>query len=126
MIGGTEMITNFGKELRKLRIDNDELLKDMANKLGVTISYLSAVEHGKREVPDDWIDTISELYQLSDVEKDNLEDLAYMSKNKVSIDLLEVNDKKKNTALAFARKFDNLSDEEINKINKILNNKEED
>lgn len=126
MIGGTEMITNFGKELRKLRIDNDELLKNMADKLGVTISYLSAVEHGKREVPDDWIDTISELYQLSDAEKDNLEDLAYMSKNKVSIDLLEVNDKKKNTALAFARKFDNLSDEEINKINKILNNKEDD
>ena len=126
MIGGTEMITNFGKELRKLRIDNDELLKDMADKLGVTISYLSAVEHGKREVPDDWVDTISKLYQLSDAEKDNLEDLAYMSKNKVSIDLLEVNDKKKNTALAFARKFDNLSDEEINKINKILNNKEDD
>ena len=120
------MITNFGKELRKLRIDNDELLKDMADKLGVTISYLSAVEHGKREVPDDWVNTISKLYQLSDAEKDNLEDLAYMSKNKVSIDLLEVNDKKKNTALAFARKFDNLSDEEINKINKILNNKEDD
>ena len=39
------MLTNFGKALRKLRIDNNELLKDMALKLEVTVSYLSAVEN---------------------------------------------------------------------------------
>ena len=44
------MLTNFGKALRKLRIDNNELLKDMALKLEVTVSYLSAVENGKRDV----------------------------------------------------------------------------
>ena len=43
------MITPFGKYLRKLRIDHDEKLKDMAAKLGVTGSYLSAVEIGKRD-----------------------------------------------------------------------------
>ena len=46
------MITNFGKFLRKLRIDNNEFLKDMAARLGVTVAYLSAIEHGKRDVPD--------------------------------------------------------------------------
>ena len=37
-------VTEFGKFSRKLRIENDELLRDMANKLGVTASYLSAEE----------------------------------------------------------------------------------
>ena len=47
------MLTEFGKCLRKIRIDKAELLKDMAEKLQVTSAYLSAVEHGKREIPDD-------------------------------------------------------------------------
>lgn len=38
------MLTKFGKELRKIRIENDEILKDMADKLNVTAAYLSAVE----------------------------------------------------------------------------------
>ena len=39
------MITNFGKFLRKLRVDHNEFLKDMAARLGVTVAYLSAIEH---------------------------------------------------------------------------------
>lgn len=45
-------LTEFGKFSRKLRIDNGELLKDMAIKLNVTVSYLSAVEIGKRNIPE--------------------------------------------------------------------------
>ena len=47
-------LTEFGKFSRKLRIDNGELLKDMAIKLNVTVSYLSAVEIGKRNIPEKW------------------------------------------------------------------------
>ena len=42
------MLTSLGKFLRKLRIDNNELLKDMAQKLNVSVSFLSAVENGKK------------------------------------------------------------------------------
>lgn len=38
------MVTAFGKFLRILR----EILKDMAEKLNVTSSFLSAVENGKK------------------------------------------------------------------------------
>lgn len=60
------MLTNFGKFNRKLRIDNNEKMKDMAQKLGVTSSYLSAVEHGKRRVPIVWIDKIAGYYKLTE------------------------------------------------------------
>ena len=50
------MLTGFGKELRKLRIMAGELIRDMADKLEVTASYLSAVETGKRQVPNARID----------------------------------------------------------------------
>ena len=45
------MITEFGKALRKLRIDRGETLKIMADNLEMTSSYLSAIECGKRNIP---------------------------------------------------------------------------
>ena len=44
------MLTEFGKALRRIRLDNDELLKDMADKLKVSSAYLSAVENGKKNL----------------------------------------------------------------------------
>ena len=45
------MLTSIGRFLRKLRIDQGEILKDMAEKLGVTVSFLSSVENGKKKCP---------------------------------------------------------------------------
>ena len=42
------MLTSFGKFCRKLRINNGELLYDMAEKLDVSSAFLSKVENGKR------------------------------------------------------------------------------
>ena len=58
------MLTSFGRQLRYIRRDNYQLLKDMAGLLNVSSSYLSAVEMGKRNVPEGWPDKIGELYKL--------------------------------------------------------------
>jgi transcriptional regulator with XRE-family HTH domain len=57
--------TSAGRFLKKLRVDNNETAVIMAGKLGVTASFLSAVECGKREFPVRWLDEISSLYGLS-------------------------------------------------------------
>ena len=41
-------MTPFGKRLRTLREERGILLKDMAADLGVSATYLSALEHGRR------------------------------------------------------------------------------
>ena len=41
-----DMLTALGKFLKKLRVDRNEVLKDMSARLGVTASFLSAVENG--------------------------------------------------------------------------------
>ena len=66
------MVTEFGKFTRKLRVDSDELMKDMAKKLGVTTSYLSAVEVGKRKVPTSWGELINENYELTEEQSSEL------------------------------------------------------
>ena len=59
------MLTSIGKFLRKLRIDRGEILKDMAEKLDVTVSFLSAVENGRKKMPSSWNARICSLYDLS-------------------------------------------------------------
>jgi len=59
------MTNNFGKLLRKLRIENDEKLRDMAKKLGVSIAYLSYVERGDRNIPLSWIDLLPKFYKIT-------------------------------------------------------------
>ena len=49
-----ERLSDFAIFCRKLRIDNNQILKEMADLLDVSSSYLSAVENGKRNIPNDW------------------------------------------------------------------------
>ena len=65
-------LTEFGKFSRKLRIDNGELLKDMAIKLNVTPSFLSMVETGRRSIPKKWEEEIEKIYSLSLKQKEEL------------------------------------------------------
>lgn len=44
-------MTPFGDRMRKLRAEREITLKEMADGLGVSSAYLSALEHGKRGRP---------------------------------------------------------------------------
>ncbi len=46
------MLTEFGKAIRKIRLDKGEILKDMAKRLGISSAFLSAVENGRKNVPE--------------------------------------------------------------------------
>ncbi|HJA81040.1 MAG TPA: helix-turn-helix domain-containing protein [Candidatus Mediterraneibacter intestinipullorum] len=116
------MLTRFGKRLRTLRIEENQRLKDMADKLGVTAAYLSAVENGKRRVPDSWIATLTDEYGLSPEEERELQKLAYedQMKKDIKINLENANNSEIGLAMSFARRFRNLSDEQVNELQKIL------
>nr|DAY97236.1 MAG TPA: helix-turn-helix domain protein [Caudoviricetes sp.] len=114
------MLTEFGKVLRKIRIDHNEILKNMADKLDVTVSYLSAIENGKREVPNGWVERIAQFYDLSENDINIMYEALYNSKKKVSIDLENLNGSKRQAAIAFAREFNDLSEEDVRDILKML------
>lgn len=67
--------TEYGKYLKKLRIDKDKTLAAMAKDMGIAPSYLSAIESGERVIPVDFTEKISEKYSLDDTAKDELREL---------------------------------------------------
>ena len=106
-----------------MRIDHEEYLKDMAGKLNVTVAYLSAVENGNREVPDAWIDKLTEIYHLSVGERKELQNYAYEKKESIKIDIAGIQQEERELALAFARSFRSLSDEERKTMHEIFKNR---
>lgn len=115
------MITDFGKQLRKIRIDEQELLADMAQKLGVSSAYLSAVETGKRNIPDAWLQKIISVYKLPEERAQTLTDSFFYSKPVVKIELSQATEQQKTTALSFAKALDGLSDSDLEKIMTVVN-----
>lgn len=118
------MITEFGKEIRKLRIDLGITLFEMAKDTGVSSSFLSAMENGKKAVSDEYIDVLAEKFEFVQNAKDHFLKLADKTKKEVRINLSNNGNKSNELATSFARKFSELSDEQIEKIKFILNNKE--
>ena len=99
---------------------HEEILKDMADKLGVTPAYLSAVEVGKRNIPAEWFNTITSIYALSVNEQQDLQEAIDSSIKQIKIDLDNYSERQKQTAAMFARKLSTLNDTELEKLFKIF------
>ena len=116
-------VTELGKALRKLRIDRSETLGDMAEKLSITSSYLSAIEKGKRPAPDGLTDKISDLYELGSEIRSELASAADKTLQAVKLSLDGSSDSKREAALCFARSFDDLDDDTAESVLKLLRKK---
>ena len=113
-------MNRLGKFLRKLRIERGELLFDMAQKLGVSSAFLSAVENDKRSAPVAWIDVLAAEYQLCDAQLTELSEAISDSIKQIRMEVGNVSSSKRNCALAFARHFDDFSEDEIERIMSFL------
>jgi len=84
---GTYM-TPFGHSVRSIRSRQGITLTELANELGITVSYLSAIELGKRrKVPEELLKKISDSLGVSIQEREQLGILARKSSSAVDIPL---------------------------------------
>ena len=117
------MRTALGSFLKQLRIENDEILKNMADKLGVRSAFLSAVENGKKKMPESWYGKLSDLYELSEEQMENLKQANMESQDSLELNIANSSDQNRRLAISFARQFDSLDDETTTKIMRLLNKK---
>lgn len=113
------MITKLGKELRKLRIDRGLRLYDMAESIGISTAMLSAVETGRKAAPDDLVNRLAKKYKEVASRQADLERLADMTKKEVRM-ALDSRENATELAVAFARRFRELTDEQIVQVKEVL------
>lgn len=118
------MLTSLGKELRKIRLDLGITLFDMAKQASMSSAMLSAIETGKKAAPDTLIPELAKHFHLVEERADDLQRMADLTKKEVRFNL----DSRENAtelALAFARNFGSLTDDQISRMKKMISNNKE-
>lgn len=110
--------TELGKELRKLRIDHHERMLDMAQKLGRSVAFLSAVEVGRKPPPHDFVQRIIEVYKLTGEAAQRL--FVAMDRSLENFKIKAQTPIARDTAALLARRFDKLSPADLQAIQQIL------
>jgi transcriptional regulator with XRE-family HTH domain len=110
-------MTEFGKLLRKVRIETDEMCREMADKFDMSPAYLSAIERGNRNIPIRLLDFVEREYGI---EKEVLFDAFIKSKNEVDICLKSLDTNKLEMVILLKDKMASLDDEKVRQIIEIL------
>ncbi len=80
-------MTPFGERLRSLRAERGLTLKEMASELGVSSTYLSALEHGRRGRPNwGFVQRVIQYFNVIWDDAEELQRLADLSHPRVVID----------------------------------------
>lgn len=114
------MLTSLGKFLRTYRIQQGELLKDMADKIGVAPAYLSSIENGKRTATKSIINKIAESYRLTDAQYSELNAAFFETLDEINLCTKNATAMQRGLCVSFARAFNNLNSEQIEEIKRIL------
>ena len=113
-------MNRLGVFLRKLRIEHGEVLMDMAQKLHVSPAFLSAVENDRKSAPLAWVDVIAKEYNLDAKQQAELKIGVNESIKQIRLDIGESSSNRRDCALAFARRFDSLSDQDVQMLMELL------
>ncbi|MBN2268428.1 MAG: helix-turn-helix transcriptional regulator [Acholeplasmataceae bacterium] len=111
----------LSKYLKQLRLNhNDERLIDMASKLDISQSFLSAIESGKRNLSDKLVNKIVKAYRLNDEELNQLIHLRDLASNKLHIDFDNFENEQKEVVVQFLSNVKDLDKKSLKKINLII------
>lgn len=111
-------ITEYGKIVRKARIDADLTMLDMAEDLGVSSAYLSALEVGRKRIPSDFLGKVIDYLKgkVPTLDTNRLRDAVAISNNSIPVDGLSVDHQF--LVAGFART--NMSQADINDFQNLL------
>lgn len=109
------MTGEFGKYIAEKRLEKDVKLKPIAERLGVSVTYLSDIIKGRRNPPDKGgLEILAKMLCLNETEIAKMFDLAGRERNQVSPDLTDyiMDENLPNARVAFRKaKNANLGDD---------------
>jgi transcriptional regulator with XRE-family HTH domain len=112
------MLTAFGISVRKLRLDKGMRLLDLARRIDRSAAFVSAIETGRKPIPDAYVAMVARAMDLSAAEIRELRRAADRTKKEVPVE--ELPEDQRELVAAFARKIDELPSDMMEKLKKIV------
>jgi Zn-dependent peptidase ImmA (M78 family) len=113
-----DRLTQFGTKCREFRIRYNITMGDQAKGLGLSAAYISAIERGKRPVPEDFPDRVCEWMSLSEQDSRILREIA--SGERTVVKVFPKSGDRALLAEDFARDLNGLSPEAVRQLREML------
>ena len=110
----------FGLYLRQLRQEKGESLGTLSKKLGVGVPFLSLLENGKKIIPIEYGDKLTEVLNLTPEQSRELKNSIDYTNKRISIDLENMTDAQQEVSIAFARTINSASQKKLEELRKLL------
>lgn len=116
-------MTPFGEKIRELRKARGINQKQMAEKLGISPAYLSALEHGNRGQPT-WalLQQIISFFNIIWDDAEELENLANISRPRAVVDTSGLSAEATELVNLLSRNISAMDKDQINKMLEIVKN----
>jgi len=102
-------ITEYGMVVRELRDEVDASLRQMADEIGLSPTYISAVEIGEKGITDDLIEKVIGFLRKRGLKNKEFARLrAAVDRTRRSVDVSELNASGRRAVAAFARQWTDL------------------
>jgi transcriptional regulator with XRE-family HTH domain len=111
-------LTPFGVALRKLRVERELRLFDLAEKLGRSTAMLSAIETGRKQIPDGFIAELVRALNLTSAEHKELRAAKDRTQKVVNVEHLAPDNRE--VVAAFARNPGELPSHLLEQIRKLV------
>ena len=114
-------MTPLGLHLQQLRAQKGVSQKEMAQAIGVSPAYLSALEHGQRGQPS-WalLQRIVGYFNVIWDDAESLQQLAALSDPKVTIDTRKLSARATEVTNLLAKNIDKLDEAQLDKLSEFL------
>ena len=114
-------VTEFGQRVRMHRMKAGVRAKDMAEALGVSVSYLSAMETGAKTLTDRFVQRVVDYFKSLNMDvEDDLVSAADRTRSRVVLDYDDVQGEPREVIAVFARRFSSSSSQEKEKHIQLL------
>lgn len=113
-------IPEIGKFIRKIRIDNEETGPQMGERLGVSRSYISAIELGKRTMSNKTRNKFIKEYNLTTEQIYKLDELSSLQSKYIKMDVSEMRDSDIRLIIELCKKIKYISHKDKSIIEEII------
>jgi len=112
------MLTPFGIAARKLRLDKGMRLLDLARRMGCSAAFISAIETGRKPIPDGYVARVGRAMELSQAELRDLQSAADKTRTDIRLDKMPA--EQRELVAAFARRLDDIPADMMKALKKVV------
>lgn len=104
------MLTEFGKQLRIVRIKRHMTDEELAKRLDVTPSFLAAVERGEKTPPESWPEKLWKTCLIDEKELEDMQRAIFLSTRTLDLQLIGCTTSQRELAYVIQSRLADLDD----------------